>query len=35
MENVSGASALLRAMLFSQQSLRNEITPLIDRKDIW
>jgi MoaA/NifB/PqqE/SkfB family radical SAM enzyme len=33
--DVSGASAPLRAILFLQQAPRNEITPLINRKEIW
>ncbi|HHT9135926.1 MAG TPA: radical SAM protein [Candidatus Wunengus sp. YC60] len=33
--DVSGASAPLRAILFLEQSLQNDILPLTDRKDIW
>jgi len=34
-EDVSSASAPLRAILFLHQDSRNEITPLTDRKEIW
>jgi MoaA/NifB/PqqE/SkfB family radical SAM enzyme len=34
-EDVSSASAPLRALLFLHQGSRNEITPLTDRKEIW
>ena len=33
--DVSSASAPLRAILFLEQAERNEIVPLVDRKEIW